>query len=306
MKKNLLNCIMIMAALALFTQCGPGAKQMEERNAEKAVTVSDSVASKASEMNDLDINFRAPEGKKFIRTAETKFRVANVRKATETVENMAAEAGGYVTYSYLRNTETDNSRDRISRDSVMISRQVVVENEMILRIPNDNLDTLVRRLNKLVLFLDYRVIKMDDVTYTLLANRKGAERLQAYDQRQKQHIDAEGSKLKEKTGAEEERLQKQEQADDNEISNLMIEDQVKYCNFTLVLYQSPVFVTETIGLVNADAYRPNLFIRIWEAIADGWVIFEYFIIFLFRIWWLFLIGMLVMGGIMVFRKKKNQ
>jgi hypothetical protein len=305
MKMKIATSVVLFLALALFTQCGPGAKQMEEQNAEKAVTASDSIASRASEMNDLDISFRAPEGKKFIRTAETKFRVSDVRRATETVENMAAEAGGYVTYSNLRNTETDNSRDRISRDSVMISRQVVVENEMILRIPNENLDTLVRKLNKLVLFLDYRVIKMDDVTYALMANQKAAARLQAYDQRQKQHIDAEANKLKEKTGAEEARLQKQTLSDENEIRNLMIEDQVKYCNFTLVLYQSPVFVTETIGLVNADAYRPNLFIRIWEAIADGWVIFEYFIIFLFRIWWVFLLTILVVVGFRVFRKEKK-
>lgn len=307
MKKRYLFVIAATGAVVLLTQCGQSAKELQEKAVRETQTVSDSSPKPAAaEMNNLDVKFTAPEGKKFIRTAEARFRVANVRKATETIENMAAEAGGYVTYSYLRNNETDRSRDRISRDSVLISRQVVVQNDIVLRIPNENLDTLVRRLNKLVLFLDYRIIKMDDVTYTMLARQKAAERLKAYDERQKGHIDEGKLKSKETRSAEEDRLQKQTMADENEIRNLELEDQVKYCNFTVIIYQSPVIVTETVGEVNVDAYRPNLFVRIWEALGDGWVIFEAFIVFMFRIWWLFAIGAVIVGGIVVFKRDKKK
>ena len=147
---------------------------------------------------------------------------------------------------------------------------------------------------------------MDEITFNLLANQKASERLKNYDVRQKRHIDTKASKLKETTNAEENVLNRQNQADQLEVENLALADQVKYCRLTIFIYQKPIYYKEIQVLPNYESSRPNLFSRILNALVDGWIIFEYFIIFLFRIWWLFAI--LAIGGItfMVLQRRKKK
>ena len=66
-----------------------------------------------------------------VKTAETRFLVGNVRMASDKIEDLASKYAGYVTYSNLRNQESDYSRIEISRDSLVISRKIVVENNMV-------------------------------------------------------------------------------------------------------------------------------------------------------------------------------
>ncbi len=290
----------------LLSACGPSAKEHEEKRVADDIRVADSLAAVQKSMNELSLATKTPAEKKFIKTAETKFLVGNVRKASDKIEDLAAKYSGYLTYSHLQNRESDQSRMELSRDSVLISKQIIVENQIDLRIPNESLDSLVRELNKLILFLDYRIVKMDEITFNLLANQKASERLKNYDVRQKRHIDTKASKLKETTNAEENVLNRQNQDDQLEVENLALADQVKYCRLTIFIYQKPIYYKEIQVLPNYESSRPNLFSRILSALVDGWIIFEYFIVFLFRIWWLFAI--LAIGGItfMVLQRRKKK
>ena len=282
----------------LLTGCGPSAKEFEEKRVADSVGVADSLAMRQGEMSELNLSTRTPAEKKFIKTAETQFLVNNVRTASEKIEDLTVKYSGYLTYSNLQNRERDFFRQEISRDSVVISKKIVVENNIVLRIPNENLDSLVRDLNKLILFLDYRIIKMDEISFAYLANQKTTDRLKDYESRQKEHIDTKGGKLKETTAAEESRLDRQIQSDKLQVENLALADQVKYCTLTIMIYQKPFLFKETEVLLNTDSYRANLSTRILDALVDGWIMFEYFLVFLFRIWWLFV---LVIGGIFVYR-----
>lgn len=282
----------------LLSACGPSAKEIEEKRITDNTRVADSLAAVQKSMNELSLATKTPAEKKFIKTAETKFLVGNVRKASDKIEDLAAKYSGYLTYSHLQNQESDYSRMEISRDSVLISKQIIVENQIELRIPNENLDSLVRELNKLILLLDYRTVKMDEITFNLLANQKASERLKNYDIRQKKHIDTKAGKLKETINAEENVLNRQNQADQLEVENLALADQVKYCRLTIFIYQKPIYYKEIQVLPNTESSRPNLFSRILSALVDGWIIVEYILVFLFRIWWLILI---LGGGFVVFK-----
>jgi hypothetical protein len=288
----------IIAGITFLSSCGPGVKEIEERRIADSIGVADSLAKTSYLENELNLSTRTPDDKKFIKTAETKFLVNNVRLASETIEDLSVKYSGYLTYSDLRNQESEHSRMIVSRDSVVISKKIVVENHIVLRIPNENLDSLVRELNKLILFLDYRIVKMDDVSFALLANQKATERFRNYDSRQKKHIDTKEGKLKETTIAEENILNRQNQADYLHVENLALADQVKYCTLTIVIYQKPVLYKETQVLLDTESFRANLFVRIRDAVVDGWIMFEYFLVFLFRIWWLFA---LAAGGILVYK-----
>ena len=290
----------------LLSACGPSAKEHEEKRIADSTRVADSLAIAQGTLNNLNLATKTPAEKKFIKTAETKFLVGNVRKASDKIEDLAAKYSGYLTYSHLQNKENDQSRMELNRDSVLISKQIIVENQIELRIPNESLDSLVRELNKLILFLDYRIVQMDEITFNLLANQKASERLKNYDIRQKKHIDTKASKLKETTNAEENVLNRQNQADQLEVENLALADQVKYCRLTIFIYQKPIWYKEIQVLPNAESSRPNFFSRILNALIDGWIIFEYILVFLFRIWWLILILAGGFIGFSFFKKKKKK
>ena len=93
-------------------------------------------------------------------------------------------------------------------------------------------------------------------------------------------------------------MNRQNQADNLQVENLSLADQIKYCTLTIVIYQKPVLYKETQVLLNTDSFRANLFVRIRDAVIDGWIMFEYFLVFLFRIWWLIA---LAVGGILVYK-----
>jgi hypothetical protein len=312
MKKRITLFYLIVFIGVLVTSCGPSAKEHESKRVADSTRLADSLAmvqarlqrnadsitKNGSNINELNLSTKTPKDKKFIKTAETKFLVKNVRRASEILEDLAAKYSGYVTYTNLRNTERDFSEIRISRDSILRSKIIIVENQINLRIPNENLDSLVRELNKLILFLDYRIVKMDDISFNILANQKAIERLKTYDTRQKQHIDKKASKLKETTSAEESVLNRQQQSDNLQLESLALEDQVKYCTLTIYIYQKPIYYNETQVYPNIDLYRPNLGTRIISALVNGWIIFEDIVVFLFNIWWLIVI---IIGGLVVFR-----
>jgi hypothetical protein len=295
-KLTIFGTIIILGLL--LTSCGPSAKEKEARRIADLTTVTDSLAKLQSSLNVLNLTTRTPGNKKFIKTAETKFLVNNVRVASEKIEDLSATYSGYVTYSNLQNRESDYSRIEVSRDSVIISKKIIVENQLVLKIPNENLDSLVRKLNKLILFLDYRIVKMDDITFNILSNLKASERLKNYETRQKKHIDTKESKLKETTTAEENILNRQIQADNLQVENTALEDQIKYCTLTIFLYQKPFYYKETQVLPNTDSFKPNLLVRILDAVVYGWIIFMDLIVFLFKIWWLIV---LVVGGLIVYK-----
>jgi len=136
-----------------------------------------------------------------------------------------------------------------------------------------------------VIFFDYRVIKLSDVTLQFVSNQKKTDRLQKYEQRQTQHIDNKQSKLKETSAAEDNLLDKQNQTDDLKLKSMELEDQVKYCNLSIDIYQKPIIVKEVIANFDyVSDLKPNFIKRIGDSIIQGWWILEEVILFLIKIW----------------------
>lgn len=294
MKKIILFGLMTSLILA---SCGPSAEELEtQRNADSAM-LADSLASIPTLAKDVSLNTKTPNDKKFIKTADLKFKVNNVLTATEKIEDNAVKYGGYLVYSNLKNRNDDYKSSRISRDSLLIAKQIVVVNEIQLRVPNEKLDSFIRELNSLVVFFDYRVIKLNDVTLQFTSNQKKTERLQKYEQRQINNIDTKSSKLKEATNAEDNLLEHQNQADDLQLKSLALEDQVKYCDLDIEIYQKPIIVTEKIGYFDyVSGSKPNFFVRVLDSIIQGWTILEEIIIFLIKIWGILLLVVVIIFG----------
>ncbi|MBP1616844.1 MAG: hypothetical protein H6Q14_671 [Bacteroidetes bacterium] len=87
------------------------------------------------------------------------------------------------------------------------------------------------------LYLDYRIIKADNVALQIQANSLIFKRTEEHQKRLTSAIDKKGRKLDETTDAEENLLNKQQDADNAIITNLSLEDQLNYSTITLMIYQ---------------------------------------------------------------------
>ena len=270
--------------VSLFS-CAPSSE--EQMNAER---VSDStsnafISSSAAVENNKDTTH------KFIRTADLKFEVKSVIKSTYNIEDITNRQGGFVTYTNLTSNIDNVTNIAVTADSSLETKYYTVSNSITLRVPNTKLDTTLKEISKNIDYLDYRIIKADDVFLQILSNNMTQERSAKNEQRLTNAIDNRGKKLSETTVAEEVLLSKQEQADNAKISNLSLMDQINFSTINLYIYQRQTLKRELISNdKNIDEYEPGFGNKMLDALKFGWDIFEAFLLFLIKLWGLFLFG----------------
>lgn len=237
---------------------------------------------------------------KFVRTADIKFKVKNVVKSTYAIENTTQKFGGFVTYTNLQSNIRDQFKTKISQDSTLETTKYTVENQITIRVPNVQLDTVIKTIAKQIDFLDYRLIKADDVSLKLLSNQLSQKRSASTQKRVEKAIDTKGKKINDVMEAEN-ALANQKEANDNSfIENLSLEDQINFSTITLQLYQNETIKQELIaGEKDSDAYKPNLGIQIIDSLKNGWYILETIFVFLINLWPFLLIGF---GGFFLYKK----
>lgn len=235
--------------------------------------------------------------RKFVRTADLKFKVKNVANSTYAIENTATKFGGFVTYTNLQSTVSDKSETKISQDSTLEITKYMVENNITIRVPNIRLDTVIKTIAKQIDFLEYRIIKADDVSLQMLSNQMQQNRSANQEKRLEKAIDTKGKKLNEVVAAEDNLNTKNEQKDNSKLENLSLKDQVNFSTLTLQIYQRETIKEEMIA--NAKTYRQNFGSKILDGIKTGWYVIEGIIAVLTQLWSVILIGI---GGYLIFKK----
>lgn len=235
--------------------------------------------------------------RKFVRTADIKFKVKNVAYSTYAIENTANKFGGFVTYTNLQSTISDKSETKISQDSTLEITKYRVENNITIRVPNIRLDTVIKTIAKQIDFLEYRIIKADDVSLQMLSNQLTQNRTENQEKRLEKAIDTKGKKLNEVIAAEDNLNTKKEQKDNSKIENLSLQDQVNFSTLTLQIYQRETIKEEMIA--NAKTYRQDFGSKILDGIISGWYVIEGIIAVVAQLWSVILIGI---GGYFIFKK----
>lgn len=264
-----------------------------------AVSEKDYMNSSPSRMGLGDSNRR------FVVSADLKFRVKEVVSATYAIEGMVMQTGGYVVFTELRSEREGTEVVPISPDSSLETIYYTVVNDMALRVPKTQLDTFLRSVGKWVDYFDYRIIKADDVGLSLLSNSLEQKRLKEYNARQKNAIDNRGKKLEETSDAENNLLDKQQQADAAMISNLQLNDNIRYSTVSIKIYQRQgVKRTLIANDKNIKRYEPSFGSKIAHSISLGWDSFIRFIVYVSRLW---VIIVLAIVAYLLYKKygKKN-
>jgi hypothetical protein len=232
--------------------------------------------------------------RKFIRTADLKFKVKSVIQSTYDIENIANRQDGFVIYTNLASNIDNTEKTQVSADSSIETTFYTVTNTITLRVPNTKLDTTLKEIAKNIDYLDYRIIKAEDVALQILSNNLTEKRNSKNEERLSNAIDNKGKKLTETTVAEEILLSKKEEADNAKISNLSLQDQIKFSTINLSLYQPQTLKRELVFNNKAiDAYEPGFGSKMLEAMKYGVEILESFIISIIKLWVFILLALVI-------------
>lgn len=269
-------------------------------------TASDTTTSSSGSTNILS-SAAAVEPKnsdrKFVRTADIKFKVKNVPNSTYIIENATTKFGGFVTYTNLQSTISEKNEVKISQDSTLEITKYTVENNITIRVPNTQMDTVIKTIAKQIDFLEYRVIKADDVSLQLLSNQLKEKRETNQEKRLTKVIDSKGKKLNEVVQAENDLNQKSEQKDNSKLENIALADQVNFSTLTLQIYQRETIKKEMIA--NEKQYRQGFGSKIIDGLENGWYLIEGIIAVIVQLWSIILIGILGYFGYKKYFQKGN-
>lgn len=293
--KNNTKFALALLVVGIAISCKQSENAEESAN---AVTDSTSVISSSAAVQPKNSN------RKFVRTADIKFKVKNVAKSTGVIEDATNKFGGFVTYTNLQSNISDEDKTKISPDSTLVTTKYTVENNLTIRVPNRLLDTVIKTIAHQIGFLNYRVIKADDVTLQMLSNKMAQSRSTSSEKRIVNAIDVKGKKLNSIIAAEENLDAKKEAKDTKVIENLSLNDQVNFSTLTLQIYQDSSVKQEMIANEKSvNAYTPHLGLQLWDSLKTGWFILENILSFLVVLWPFALIGFLGFLGYKKIAKK---
>ena len=297
MNKNT-KIVLTLLALGLVLSCKESASKENAAYMEEAATDSTSVISSSAAVENKNSN------RKFVRTADVKFKVKNVAKSTYAIEDATTKFGGFVTYTNLQSNIHSEDRTKVSQDSTLVTTKYKVDNNITIRVPNTKMDTVIKTIAKQIHFLDYRIIKADDVSLQMLSNELAQKRSNSSEKRLANAIDSKGKKLNQVVDAEATLDAKKEQNDASKLQNLSLQDQVNFSTLTLNIYQDESIKQEMVANEKSiNAYRPNIGLQIWDSVKTGWFMLEHIISFVVVLWPFMLIGFLGFLGYKKFLKK---
>ncbi|OFX37037.1 MAG: hypothetical protein A2X08_12005 [Bacteroidetes bacterium GWA2_32_17] len=245
--------------------------------------------------------------RKFIRTADLKFRVKDARRATLKIEDIIGNHNGFVTYTELKSEPLYTEVIQQSEDSSIEIIHYRVVNDMTLRVPNTELDSTIRAIGVLAEFLDYRIIKAEDVSLSILSKQLAAKRLKKYNQRITNAIDNKGNRLNDISQAEDNKLNRQEQSDNNLIDELSIKDRIDYSTIQINLYQRASTIKTIIeSEKETEPYTTGFGKRFMNGVNTGWKILEFIVLAIINTWSILLIIAATLFTIRYFIKRKKK
>jgi len=230
---------------------------------------------------------------KFIRTADIKFKVQNVINTTYRIEEIILNHNGFVTYTNLNSRISKREIIPVSADSSLETIYFTVSNTMELRVPNMMLDSTLKVIAKHIDYLDYRIIKANDIGLDLLSNKLTQDRTSEYEERLTKASDSKDQKLNQALKTEENLFNKKMQADKAKISNLYLQDQINFSTVNLYIYQRKDVKRWLVSNdENIEAFETSLVTKFIESLKLGWSILEAILIFIAKLWGLLLLAIL--------------
>lgn len=227
--------------------------------------------------------------KRFVRTAEMRFRVKNVANATLHIEDIAAKQGGFVVKSELSTTIENRQIQAMNKDSALETTAFSVHNSLIIRVPYKQLDTTLRSIGRLCEFLDYRRINAEDVKLQLLEQELERIRQSGYRQ-ELESMPAAPAKPAAAADNAERKLRSRTASDQASIETMKLEDAIRFSTIRLEVYQAPLLNRAMVANTDYEPVKRSILGRSIEALRSGGDILEALFLGIINLWGLILIG----------------
>lgn len=241
--------------------------------------------------------------RRLIRTVDMKFLSDDVVSTSYRIEDIIRKMDGFIEFTTIESEISRTQTTRISSDSLLESTYYHFVNDMTLRVPVANLDTTLKLIAPMIDFLDYRTIKAEDISFTLLRKELERKRLDLYNI-QVSSLSTSGSSS-DRLRAIEQQLQKQIENDEARIEMLELDDKVKFATISLHIYgRDKVRHVMLKDEEKIASYKPGFGSMIIQAIEKGWSVLKYLVFALVALWPLYLIGVLAWGTV-VYIKRRN-
>lgn len=141
-----------------------------QNNNKESQTLADSAYNKQVQKNNTT-NETELSKNAILKTVDIKFKVKDVVSTTSIIESICNTQGGFVTYSNLVSNINNKTSIAVSVDSSVETNYYSVSNSIIIRVPNNKLDTVLKAIAINVDYLDHRIIKADDVALQIFTNK---------------------------------------------------------------------------------------------------------------------------------------
>lgn len=233
------------------------------------------------------------KGKELVITASADFKVEDVVKSSQAIENLTQQQGGYVALSDISNHPSD-SRTFIQGDKNITLTSYYRQATMTVRVPRPNVNKFLQQVQQQVAFLNAQSFQAQDVTLDIYREQVAAqlnidmaaelsrERLNSNNNKdQSSNIDAITTTYAAR--------QQQHYA---ELQQMEIADRVKYSTIDLSFTQPDISYKEVTQNIEAlmDAERPSFVAQVPEAFKAGWEMLRSVILGLIQLWWLAVLG----------------
>ncbi|PBQ32449.1 hypothetical protein CNR22_11935 [Sphingobacteriaceae bacterium] len=284
-----LSLILVSLSFALLYSCGPSREEKEYL--EKSAAISGSVKAYRAGLATDTIQGITHN---FARTADIRFRVKSVLDASDRIEDLVKGCGGYISLSNLSSQINYSSSVKFKEDSLAEITHYTTVNTITLRVPNKELDSVVRCISKLAVFIDSRRLTADDLKLSLYANSLSEKRYHTYESKVANKIQKSKNDLKQELKGEEEVLKVQTLADNTMLDSYVLSDKINYATLSLDLYQ-----TEQVSILKRAIestpvlFEPSFLSQLKSAFISGFELLQNLVLFLIRSWGLWIVLIIV-------------
>jgi len=248
----------------------------------------------------------AAADRKFVRSAEMRFRCRSVVQATTAIERIVADAGGYVARNDLQVRSIEVHEEPYADDSLRRVERVDIVNDLVLQVPNDRLDSVLARLSPLVAALDRRVVTAQDVGQELRRADRERRRQERASQRLENLVDERAGKVRDLSSVLDNASDRADRADAALAREEDLLAQVALSSVSVSIYQHPETRLDTLAQPLYQVWRESLWSRFGAAAREGWDGFVEFVLWFVSHWTLVLVLAGIVYGFVRLRRSRPE
>ena len=279
-----------VALLCLLSACGSNNSAYYD-NASSADSTSysiDGTVSQAQMESKDPAAFKTPEGNLLVRKAAMNFKVNELQKTSQGISSVAALYGGEVWNSHIQTSVQSSITKKVSPDSLLEVITYRQTNDLTIRVPSKNLDSLLVKLEAFSTLLHDKEVTTENVSLEYLSNELKANNMSRVRENHDEALEQKKSNLEKYTSASFENASMQNEVIDRKINNLALMDKVAYSTVKVSIYQDDIAYKNMLPNLQADRFEPAFYASALMALGEGWDFLLTLIVFLLKIWPLYL------------------